>query len=61
VDHLRNGGGLNGEYRLSSAAGQATGFGDGTADVLTGGDGFDWFFGEPNEDMIAALAEEILN
>ena len=39
VDHLRNGGGANGAYRLNTS----TVFNDAFADILTGGTGTDWF------------------
>jgi PKD repeat protein len=39
VDHLRNGGGRNGDYRLN----EQTVFGDYDEDTLTGGEGQDWF------------------
>jgi hypothetical protein len=40
IDHLQNGGGLNGSYRLNTS----TVFSDGIANTLTGGAGLDWFF-----------------
>jgi len=52
IDHLMSGSGLNGAYVLKSSKGQGTVFDDGFADVLTGGDGLDWFFGDKKVDSI---------
>jgi hypothetical protein len=48
VDHLRNGGGLNGAIVLNST----TVFDDGAIDTLTGGTGRDWFFATLGTDII---------
>jgi hypothetical protein len=48
VDHLLNGGGLNGSDVLSTA----TVFDDGAVDVLSGGGGLDWFFVNKKQDII---------
>ncbi len=46
IDHLRSGvGGRNGSFILTTARGRTTVLDDGVSDVLTGGDGLDWFFG----------------
>src|SRR5207253_1220740 len=39
IGHLWNGGGLNGTYKLNAS----TVFGDGKTDLMTGGNGRDWF------------------
>jgi Ca2+-binding RTX toxin-like protein len=57
IDHLQSGG-LNGAYVLKSSKGNGTVFNDGFADVLTGGDGLDWFFGDKKQDAIANVPSE---
>jgi fibronectin-binding autotransporter adhesin len=44
VDHLRNGGGLNGSFVLAADGPNKSVFDDGAADTLTGSSGLDWFF-----------------
>jgi Ca2+-binding RTX toxin-like protein len=61
IVHLRKGSGLNGAYLLSSGKHHATVFNDAIADVLTGGDGFDWFFGDKNDDSIVTVPREMLD
>jgi hypothetical protein len=58
IDHLMSGGGLNGAYVLKSSKGQGTVLDDGLADMLTGGDGLDWFFGDKKQDIIAKVPPE---
>jgi Ca2+-binding RTX toxin-like protein len=58
IDHLQSGGGLNGAYVLKSSKGNGTVFNDGLADVLTGGEGLDWFFGDKKQDSIATVPPE---
>ena len=48
ISNLRNGGGLNGSSTLS--LGQTV-LGNGAADVITGGDGLDWFWKLPGDSI----------
>jgi hypothetical protein len=63
VNHIRNGGGLNGTYVLLTGA-DATVFDDSARDFLTlGGDG-DWFFYKntnPNRDILVAGSPSIVD
>jgi Ca2+-binding RTX toxin-like protein len=58
IEHLMNGNGLNGAYVLESASGQRTVYDDSLADVLTGGDGIDWFLGNPMQDTLTNVPPE---
>src|SRR5262249_39933570 len=58
INHLLSGSGLNGDYVLKSSNGRGTVFDDGFADVLTGGEGLDWFFGDKKQDTIGAVPPE---
>jgi acrosin len=57
IDHLRNGGGLNGVYRLNAA----TILDDGAADTLTGGAGQDWFWINLTQDTANKQSDDRLN
>jgi hypothetical protein len=54
LDHLANGGGLNGSYLLNTdpTLGAVTVFDDGAADVLNAGGALDWFFSHKKDDVI---------
>ena len=54
VDHLSNGGGLNGDRVLNESSVYA----DGASDRLTGGAGQDWFFKSPDGDKITDQHDE---
>lgn len=54
VDHLRNGGGVNGTVRLTNA----TVLNDVAADLLFGQGDKDWFFGQPAEILDLAFGEQ---
>jgi hypothetical protein len=58
IDHLKSGGGLNGASLMKSSKGNATVFNDAITDLLTGGDGLDWFFGDNKEDTITSVPPE---
>jgi hypothetical protein len=57
IDHLRNGGGLNGPYQLNAS----TVADDGVADTLTGGFGQDWFWVNFNQDTLHSHADDQIN
>jgi hypothetical protein len=54
IDHLMNGGGLNGEVRLSAA----TVGNDAAVDKLTGGAGQDWFIAETRDKLTGRQSSE---
>ncbi|MCS7466941.1 VCBS domain-containing protein [Stieleria sp. ICT_E10.1] len=55
VNHLRNGGGLNGNVVLS----ENTAFRDNERDMLVGGGGMDWFLASEDEDSIHSSKDEV--
>jgi hypothetical protein len=56
VNHLQNGGGLNGPVRLDAT----TVAGDGKRDQLTSGAGLDWFFASVGDRITGRKAAEIV-
>jgi Ca2+-binding RTX toxin-like protein len=56
INHLTNGGGLNGTTVLKANGPHATVFDDGDEDRLTGNSGRDWFFANLDCDLITDLA-----
>lgn len=59
VRDLRDGGGLNGDVRLSSAGADRTVFSDNSSDVLAGGPGSDWFCFSSNRDRATDMRHEL--
>ncbi len=59
LDHLKNGTGVNGpSYVLKEKGSAASVFDDGWADVLTGGDGYDGFFADKQQDLTDSVGPE---
>jgi hypothetical protein len=61
VDNLRNGGGLNGTYKLRSSGNDKSVRDDLVSDTLTGGPGQDWFFTDPPDPAVTRDPGEQIN